>query len=207
MISAKLIKTIEREGFRLDFPGYDSNEDIIIEILKEENSRLYLAIPLLLQYKFNYTKVIKKLKKKDLIKNFNKIILITNKIFISEGVDNRHIKNIINKNKIKEKINKNEFQYHYDSFRDFIKNKEQDKEQFLEEQIKIRGKLNTNKALSKIFAPGKIRIMNKIFNHEKITNTELKYYYRSIRPLILSLLNETLRKYVSIIESTKKYKF
>lgn len=207
MISAKLIKDLERYGFKLDFPSYDSNENKIIDTLKTDNRRLYLAIPLLLQHKFDYKRIIKKLttRKKSLIGNFDKIIIITNKIFKLEGIDNSYIKRIINKYKIKSKIRQEEFQYYYDSFKESVRNLEGAKEKLLEEQIKMRSTLNTNKALSKIFAPGKLRIMDKIFNHKSLTNTELKYYYRSIRPLILSILNEALQKYIRIIESTKKY--
>ena len=75
----------------------------------------------------------------------------------------------------------------------------------LEENIKIRSTLNINQSLANIFSPGKIRIMNKIFNHAKLTNSELKYYYRSIKPLINSILNENMRKYLKIIEAAKKY--
>ncbi|MBU0929720.1 MAG: hypothetical protein KJ623_01470, partial [Nanoarchaeota archaeon] len=105
------------------------------------------------------------------------------------------------------KLKINQFQYYYDSFKEAIGNIKEDKEEILEEQIKSRGKLNTNKALSIIFAPGKIKIMSKIFNHETLTNSELKYYYRSIRPLILAILNENLQKYVRIIESARKIRF
>ena len=62
MISAKLIKDLEREGFSLEFPSYESNEERILEILKENNPRLNLAMPLLLQYKFDYKEIINKLK-------------------------------------------------------------------------------------------------------------------------------------------------
>ena len=61
MISVKLIKDLEREGFSLDFPSYDSNEDRIIDILREDNQRLNLAIPLILRYEFDYKKIISKL--------------------------------------------------------------------------------------------------------------------------------------------------
>lgn len=204
MISAKLIKNLEKKGFNLDFPGYSSNEEEIIEILKGKNERLYLAIPLLLQNEFDYKKIITKLDAKS-IKEFNQIILITDKIFRMENINDSYLKKIIKEFNIKSKIN--QFQYYYDSFKEAIRNIKEDKEEILEEQIKSRGKLNTNKALLAIFAPGKIKIMNKIFNHESLTNSELKYYYRSIRPLILAILNETLQKYVRIIESTKKTRF
>lgn len=205
MISAKLIKNLEKEGFKLDFPSYSFNENRIIEILKENNERLNLAIPLLLQYEFNYKKIIRKISSTK-IKKFHKIIIITNKIFKSEGINNDQIKKTIKENKIKEKITKGEFEYYYDIFKESIKNKEIKKEELIKEQIEIRGILNTNQALAKIFSPGKLRIMDKIFQHEPLTNTELKYYYRSIRPLILSILNENLQKYARIIESSKKYR-
>lgn len=211
MISAKLIKDLENNGFKLDLPSYDSNEERILDILKEDKERLFLAIPLFLQYKFDHKKIInklqslKKINSDRLIKKFNKIIIIANRIFISEGISNGYIKDIIKKNGIKEEINETEFQYYYDSFKDSIQDTEKDKEKFLKKQIDLRGRLNTNKALSDIYSPGKLRIMNKIFSHDPLSNTELKYYYRAIRPLILSILNEHLRKYISIIESTKKY--
>lgn len=203
MITARLIKDLENKGFNLNFPSYSSNEEEIIEILREKNERLYLAIPLLLHGEFDYKKVIKGLDIK-FIRKFNEIILITYEIFKLENIDNNHIKKIINKFNIKVKIN--QFQYYYDSFKESIENIKENKEIVLGEQIKTREKLNINKALSNIFSPGKIRIMNKIFNHEALTNSELKYYYRSIKPLILSILNENLQKYVRIIESIKKMK-
>ena len=203
MISAKLIKDLERKGFELDFSSYSSNKEEIIEILKEKNERLYLALPLLFRNEFEYKEIIKRIDK-ELIKKFKKMIAIANRIFNLEGIDNKHLQDIIKNNNIKEKINNSEFRYYYDSFKDSIKNLKQTQEHFLDEQIRIRGRLTTNKALSNIFAPGKMKIMDKIFNHEKLTNTELKYYYRSIRPLILSILNIDLQSYIRIIESTKK---
>ncbi len=211
MISARLIKELEREGFNLNFPSYDSNEERIAEILKENDPRLDLAMPLLLRYSFDYDKITNMLSLlhkngKSLIKRFNKVIMIYNKIFMSEGMDNRYLEELIKNKKIKEKIEKSEFEEFLNSFREFTKNRQTDKEQLLKEQIDIRTKLTMNKALSNIFSPGKMRIMDKIFRHEKLTNTELKYYYKSIRPLILSTLNEDLQKYAGIIESTKKYR-
>ena len=73
------------------------------------------------------------------------------------------------------------------------------------ESIKLRSKLNTNKSLSILFSPGKIKIMDKIFNHEKLSNSELKYCYRPIRPSIHSILNKNLQDYTKIIDSLKKY--
>ncbi|MFH1275821.1 MAG: hypothetical protein ABIH82_01810, partial [Candidatus Woesearchaeota archaeon] len=204
MITAKLIKSLEQEGFALDFPNYNSNEERILEILKENNERLLLALPLLLKYTFDYEDIKKNLSKKNLLL-FNEMILITEKIFIKEKMGDSYLKKIIKKYSLKEKIDKKRFDYFYGSFQGFIKNNTEKKEEQFEELIDIRGKLNLNQALSKIYSPGKLRIMEKIFKHEKLNNTELKYYYRSIRPLILAILNENLQKYVRVIESTKKY--
>ena len=202
MIPAKLIKDLEKKGFKLDFPSYTSGEERIIDILNQKNSRLNLAIPILLQYEFDYGKIIKNLDNK-MIKEFNKIILITNKIFEKEKLPNDHLGIIIGKFKIREKIA--EFDYFYNSFRDLMKSAEHDKEKSLNEQLDARERLGINKSLKEIFSPGKRRIMDKIFNHEKLTNTELKYYYRSIKPLIQAILNDEMQRYIRVIESSKKY--
>ena len=211
MIPAKLIKDLEKIGFQLDFPAYKSNEDRIFEILKTNNQRLFLAIPLILQYNFNYDIIINKLSSLNkgeadrLIRLFNKILTITNKIFILENLNNYDIQNTINKYSMKEDIKDEEFRYYYDSFKDFSRRTTDIKDERFRENIKIRGKLDTNKSLSEIFSPAKRRIMEKIFQHEKLTNTELKYYYKAVRPLIHAILNESMDQYLRIIDSSKKY--
>ncbi|MBS3114892.1 hypothetical protein J4448_07370 [Candidatus Woesearchaeota archaeon] len=210
MIPAKLIKDLEKIGFQLDFPTYKSNEDRIFEILKTNNQRLFLAIPLILQYHFDYDIIINKLSSlnKDeadrLIKQFNKILIITNKIFTLESL-NYDIQNTIDRYSIKEDIKDEEFKYYYDSFKDFSRRTTDIKDERFRENIKFRGKLDTNKSISEIFSPAKRRIMEKIFQHEKLTNTELKYYYRGIRPLMHAILNESMSQYLRIIDSSKKY--
>jgi len=201
MIPAKLMKDLEKKGFSLDFPSYTSNEDLICDILKEQNERLYLAIPLLIQEKFNYKEIISKLKKRGI---FNKIIIITSKIFSMEHIDNKFLQKIIKEYKLKIKYSKNEFNYYYDSFKESIKREKEEHEDDFKEQLKIRGTLNTNLSLSQIYSPAKMEIMEKIYKHEPLSNTELKYYYKSIRPLNRSILNDNLRKYILLIESTRK---
>ncbi len=211
MIPAKLIKDLEKIGFQLDFPTYKTNEDRLFEILKTNNQRLFLAIPLLLQYHFDYDATINKLSslnKHDadrLIKQFNKILIITNKIFILESLNNYDTQNTIDKYSIKEEIKDEEFRYYHDSFKDFSKRTTDIEDGRFRENIKLRGKLNINKSLSRIFSPAKLRIMEKIFQHEKLTNTELKYYYKAISPLIGAILNESMDQYLRIIDSSKKY--
>lgn len=68
-----------------------------------------------------------------------------------------------------------------------------------------RNTLNLNKTLSILFSPGKLRIMKKIYAHEPLSNTELKYYYRAIRPICLAISPQDIQKYTTLIEFTKKY--
>ncbi len=204
MISAKLMKSLEEEGFSLEIPDYESNEQRIIELLKEENARLLSALPLFLQYGFTYKEIIKELNRRQ-IKSLDKSIAIAYSIFEKENIEHSYLKKIIKDYTLPKNISKEEFSYYHSLFKDALKKKERKEEKDLTIQIELRGRLNLNKALSTIYSPGKRRIMEKIFNHEILTNTELKYYYRSIRPLILAILNETLQKYLRITESTKKY--
>jgi len=211
MIPAKLIKDLEKIGFQLDFPAYKTNEDRLFEILKTNYQRLFLAIPLLLQYHFDYDIIINKLASLNkqeadrLIKQFNKILIITNKIFILESLNNHDIQNTLYKYSIKEDIKDEEFRYYYDSFKDFSRRAIDIEDERFRENIKLRGRLNINKSLSEIFSPAKRRIMEKIFQHEKLTNTELKYYYKAISPLIHAILNESMDQYLRIIDYSKKY--
>ena len=211
MIPAKLIKDLEKLGFQLDFPTYKSNEERIFDILKTNNQRLFLAIPLLLQYNFDYDVIIGKLSSlkkeqaEELNKQFKKILIITNRIFTLERLNNYDIQNAIDKYSIKEDIKNEEFRYYYDSFKDFTRKTTEIEDEKFKKNIKLRGKLNINKSLSKIFSPAKLRIMEKIFQHEKLTNTELKYYYKAISPLISAILNESMDQYLRIIDSSKKY--
>ncbi len=204
MISAKLIKSLEEEGFTLNFPRYESNEERIIELIREGNERLLLALPLLLQYEFAYEKIIKNLNTNE-IKILNKIILITRSIFQDEGIEHKHTTKIIKQYHLSAQLFTNERAYYTTAFRDALQKKEKREEKDFTTQIDMRTRLNLNKALLIIYSPGKRRIMEKIFNHEALTNTELKYYYRAIRPFIAAILNENLQKYLRIINSMKKY--
>ena len=161
MISAKLIKSLEKEGFSLEFPEYASDEERMIDILKEGNERLLLALPLLLRQEFDYLKITSKLTPKQ-IKIFNQLINITNLIFGKEKIDAAHLKSIIKQHSLARKIPKEEFAYYYSNFESFQKNKEKEEEKKIIAQTDIRSKLNLNQSSSTIFSPGKQRIMEKM---------------------------------------------
>lgn len=202
MLKARLIKALEKEGFYLEFPDYDSNEELILDILKEGNPRINLSLPLLLKKVIDYKKIVSELVTKDK-KELDKIILIAEKIYEKERIENG-LSEIIKKNKIKVKFSEQEFKEFYNSFRESISKANKNKENIIEKQSKLRLNLDLNKSLSVLFSPAKISIMDKIFNHEKLTNTELKYYYRSISNINKSVLNPILQDYLRVIEITKK---
>ena len=202
MISARLIKALEGKGFYLELPGYDKIEEAIIEILKNDNPRLNLSLPLFLKEDFDYSKIASALNSSQK-KDFAKAIIISEKIYNLEKIEN-NLKNIIKQNKINAKLSNKEFEEHYQSFKEAILMAGKEEQDKIERQSKLRLNLDLIKGLSVLFSPAKIRIMEEIFNHGTLTNTELKYYYRAISNINKSVLNPSLQNYLRVIETTRK---
>lgn len=202
MLTAKLIKALENKGFFLEFPSYENNEEIIIEILKENNHRITASLILFLDAPLDYGKITKKLTKEG-INQLNKFILISEKIYKKENSPN-YLNKIIKENKLKSFYTKNEFDETSNLFKEAKLKSSQTEQKLIEKQAKLRLNLDLNKSLTILFSPAKIKIMEKIFNHEKLTNTELKYYYKAISPISKAVLTPALQDYLRIIELTKK---
>lgn len=196
MLSAKALKQLEIEGFEIIFQS-EPKEKIFLEVFQENNPRLDLALPLLLaDSNFNY-KILEKIKENKL----KKILAITKNIFEEEGIINENFSKICQKIGL-HPYTKEEKEYFHSHFIEFQKNKEA-REKL---HIDIKAKIELNKDIAKLFAPGKRKILQKISNYEPLTNTELKYYYRAIRPLIKTLLSEEIRNYAKAIDSIKPIK-
>ena len=209
MASARLIKAFEKEGFFLEFPAYSSKEELIIEILKENNPRMNLGLPLFLIRPFDYKEIIKEINKEHK-KELDKAIIISERIYAKEKIEN-NLKEIIKENNIDsffQKKEKKEIEKEFDNFYSVFKEaklEESNKGQkMIEKQSKLRLNLDLNKSLKTLFSPAKIRIMEKIFNHQLLTNTELKYYYKAISNINKSVLNPGVEDYLRIIELSKK---
>lgn len=203
MESAKLIKSLERKGFFLEFPEYEYLEDEIVEIIKGANPRIILSLSIFLKDDIDYKKIFSKLNKAEK-KEIDKAIAISEKIYRNESIKN-NLRKIIKENSIKTKFSKQEFDDFHNAFKEAGLNAEASENKKLEKQSKLRLNLSLNKDLKTLFSPAKIRIMEKIFNHEKLTNTELKYYYKAISNINKSVLNPSLQNYLMVIEMAKKH--
>ncbi len=205
MPTYSLIEGLKKQGFEIDYPDRFTNDEKIIAILKEKEKRLYLAIPLLLEQKFSYRKIIEKLSKektgKELIKEFNKIILTSSEIFKKEKRDYTLLLKIIKKNKIKNSSWIKEYDYYLEEYQ--LSKLAIQKRIFERDEFSYRSNIDTMKALNKIFAPAKIRILNQIYNYEKLTPSERSYYYRSIKPIINAISNSNLQSFLEIIKNKK----
>lgn len=201
MASAKLIKNLERLGFEFEYPAYESFNEMIIEILKENDSRLKPALTWLLT-NFNYENLKKELNKKEL-EELNNIIIICNEIYKERGI-NSELPKIIKKYNISNSNWQKEYGYYFERLDTAFKNLEKKQFQEIEEMTEIRTKFPMSEALSTLFKPGKLKIMEKIFNYQPLTNTEFYYYYRSIRPTILACMNKKALEYMEFIERMKK---
>ena len=203
MPDAKLIKTLEREGFFLEFPRYSSMEEIILAILNERNPRIIPSLPLFLMFFFDYQKIVSQITSEEK-RAFDEAILISEALYEKEHIEN-HLQKMIRKNNIRAKFSEKQFEEFYSSFKEawLAKNKEEQKN--IEKQSRLRLNLDLNYSLRVLFSPAKVRILNKIFNHQTLTNTELKYYYRAISNINKSVLNVSLQNYLRVIEMTKKH--
>lgn len=202
MVKAKLIKELERQGFFLEFPKYDSREVLIIDILKENNPRITLSLVLFLMDFFDYSKIVKKINNEQK-KELDKAIIISEKIYLRENIENS-LREIMKENKIVYSYRKKDFETFYDIFKEAEIENEEKKQELIKKQTKLRLNLDLNKSLSVLFSPAKIRIMSKIFNHENLTNTELKYYYKAISNINKAVLNPNVWNYLRMIELSKK---
>ncbi len=202
MPEAKLIKALEREGFFLEFPLYQTREEIIIDILKEGNQRIFLSLPLFLRGSFNYQEIVSRISNKEKLL-FDKTIVISERIYRKERIQN-DLKAFIQANKIKAKFSGNEFKEFYREFQEVQLKKQEGEQKDIQEQSRLRLQLNLQQSLRVLFSPAKLRIMNAIFNHQPLTNTELKYYYKAISSINRAILNRGLQDYVGLVETVKK---
>lgn len=201
----ELMKSLEKEGFGLNYPDSLTIEEKIIEILKEQEERLYLALPLLLEKDFDYTSIKKELLKlkegNKLLENFNKIILISKGIFKRTKRNYEYIEKIISENKIKSNLNKKELEYYLGEYQESKRTVE--KNSMGRDDLEKIKKIESYKAREIIFSPAKIRIMRKIYEFKELTPTEKAYYYRDIKPLIDSLLNRNLQEYLEVVRKNR----
>lgn len=196
MESAKLIKHLERLGFELDYDRYDSYEEMIVEILKSENHRLYPSIILLLA-NIDYSKIILQLNDSQ-IKEFHKAILIANKLS-----PNEKLTQLIKQENIQNVSFEKDYSYYKDRYEESIRIRDKTESGKLDLKTELRTNIDTTQALRILFKPGKLKILNKIFIHEELSKTETNYYYRSIKPIINAVMTPNLHKYLLIINKIK----
>jgi hypothetical protein len=201
----ELMKSLEREGFELNYPDSLTNEEKIIEILKEKEGRIYLAIPLLLEKEFNYEKIkrelIKKKDGKNLMNTFNKLILISKEIFKKKKKNFEKLDKIILENKMKKCFTKKELEYFLEEYGESKRALE--KKRFEMGNLEQRKKIDSFRAMETIFSPAKMRILRKIYEFKELNPTERMYYYRDIKPLIDSILDRNLQEYLEIVRGIR----
>jgi len=206
MVNYEMMKSLEGEGFVLDYPDISSTEDKIIFLLREKESRLHLAIPLLIEKGFDYKKIAKRLgvlkDGKFLLNLFNKIILITLEIFKKTKRNTLELRDIIEENKIRGEFTQKELEYYFEEYK-LSKNTIERKNLDAENLEKRKG-ADSFKALEKIFSPAKIRILRKIYQFKSLTPSEKTYYYRDIKSLIDAILNKNLQEYLQIVLGNRR---
>lgn len=206
MISAKLIKSLEYFGFELELPMISSRKELIRKILEENNNRLNYSFPLIIETMD--TKELKELyseiyKEKKYLKIFKKLLFLSQEIFKIENKANNLIESLDISFDDIQKPTKTIKQYFLEEYRraksNFMKKELENNLQIAKDAKKID--LNMN--LKKIFSSGKIKILNKIINHQTLSRTEYNYYSSRIKPILNSILDENIKIYLNSIKNTK----
>lgn len=202
MAKARLIKALEREGFYLEFPLYESREEIIMAILKEGNERILLSLPLFLNDSFDYLKIVSQISRNEKLL-LDKAIRISARIYKKEKLKSL-LPSLIRKQRIRARFTEGEFEEFHEAYKEAQLKSRGEEQREIEEQSRLRLQLDLQQSLQTLFSPAKIRIMDAIFNHRPLSNTELKYYYKAISPINRAVLNKALQSYLQVIEHVKK---
>jgi len=183
-------------GFKM-FGLNSEIEELIISILKTNNTRYLKAIPFLIYlHKPNSTEILSKLKNEKKYQNlFREIIKITRQIFKEEEIN-------IDLPKIDTKTNLN-----YSEFKDEFelqKNNLKSPSPLLDKE-KIYAERSLQISLSYIFTKKERDIINKILESELLTKTEYEYYSRKTKKKLNAILNlQTLTKALLPIHPRRK---
>src|SRR3989344_4152167 len=183
-------------GFKM-FGLNSEIEELIISILKTNNTRYLKAIPFLIYlHKPNSTEILSKLKNEKKYQNlFREIIKITRQIFKEEEIN-------IDLPKIDTKTNLN-----YSEFKDELelqKNNLKRTSPLLDKE-KIYAERSLQISLSYIFTKKERDIINKILESELLTKTEYEYYSRKTKKKLNAILNlQTLTKALLPIHPRRK---
>ena len=155
-------------------------------------------------HSFNYQTIVSQILREEK-RLFDEAILISEALYEKEHIEHT-LGEVIRKNNLRAKFSEKQFEEFYSSFREARLARNREEQKSIEKQSRLRLNLDLNNSLRVLFSPAKIRILNKIFNHELLTNTELKYYYRAISNINKSVLNVSLQSYLRVIEMSKKHK-
>jgi hypothetical protein len=211
MISAKLMKELEKEGFELNFPKYESKKEILLDIIRTNNMRLLTPFIFLIS-KLNekeifdlYNEIKKSSDKVELVRfrTYLKLTIGTLKRAkqkIPESIKKIGNKLILEKN-VTEMLTEEDYKINLKRMKEFRDARDS--------KIALKFANDStnfifNTKLIKLFPEGKRKILKKIISHEQLTRSEYNYYSSRIKPIIEAILDDDIKTYLKSALKTKK---
>jgi hypothetical protein len=167
---------LSKAGFRM-LGEHNRNEELIIDILKTENTRYLKAIPFIIyKYDLNTDSILSRTTKKKL---FEKILAITKKIFEESGIQKR----------IPEYEECGDFNYEEFKQEFALQRANEEKPQLAIDKQKIFSEMNLQMSLSRLFTKKEKEIIKNVLDDKPVSKTEYQYYSRKTKKKLTSIIN------------------
>lgn len=165
-------------------------EKLIIDIIKNRNTRYLKAIPYLIyKNKIDISHIL--IKNKENLKIFNAILAITAKIFcefnIRDILPSQYEEDIEYKLKIANKL-LDKFQLNYNEFKGEFELQKGRKSELLIDKQKIYAERDLQMFLSTLFTNKEKQIIRRLIEKKPISKTDYEYYSRKTKKKINSIL-------------------
>jgi hypothetical protein len=210
-----LFKKVRRLGYPLfETEGHDDANEILANVVKSENPRLWQGFPLMLANSeernlFEYNQVLSSLKTANEREHFHRLLLLSFALYkirnlkwawvsdlykIFGPTDNREIGKLLNQFVANEYIQVGSVRLSSEKIKTVFQNYHEQARSRMGDLLSVREEFGLEYALSQIFSPAQKDLVLKKLRREKFSKTENEYFSRVVRKKLLALANPDLHR-------------